>query len=83
MSFFSVNSCDEVSEGILSVLLIFFLFIVGPDYVNITGNEKTFASEGASLTLTCSTATLGTVAENPTYTIIRWRNDTNDQVQFL
>lgn len=46
----------------------------GPDFVNITGNKKVFASPGATLTLTCTSASVGPSASNNT---IKWRNETS------
>lgn len=55
--------------GTVSMLVNF-----GPDFVNITGNEKVFAAPGATVTLTCTSASVGPSASNYT---IKWRNETS------
>lgn len=51
----------------------------GPDYLNITGNEQVFAAPMASVTLTCTTATVGAAYDG----LINWRygDDISKRIQ--
>ena len=50
---------------------------VGPAYVNISGNKPVYADDGATLTLTCTTA----LVSYPSNYTIRWMNDTTTKEQ--